>query len=357
MAPPESTSELVAKEVSSESHVLTINGYAHTKGVIYGDFIIAATFAAAGHRWSILYYPNGSSYEDRDWISMYLQIDPSTCGPDVVKARFRFSLLGEDGEPVPWCSESSDDVSYRKFFATMSEKRGIPRFLTRCRLEKSRCIIDDCFSIRCDITVLKVIRKDKGGLLAQERFVVVPPSNIDQDLGHLLYSGKGADITFEVDGETFAAHRNIMAARSPVFMAELFSPMMEKVATSVCIDDMEARVFKAMLHFMYTDSLPDIDQGETMVMAQHLLVAADRYSLERLKLICEDNLCTYIDTSTVGTILTLAEQHGCHGLKKACFQFLMSGNNLNVALGTDGFDHLTKSCPLILKELLTRISI
>ncbi|WVZ50350.1 hypothetical protein U9M48_001609 [Paspalum notatum var. saurae] len=71
---------------------------------------------------------------------------------------------------------------------------------------------------------------------------------------------------------------------------------------------MEATVFKALLHFVYTDSLPEIDEGvEAMVMSQHLLVAADRYGLERLKLICEDSLCNYIDTGSVGTILTLAE--------------------------------------------------
>uniref|UniRef100_K3ZM09 BTB domain-containing protein n=3 Tax=Setaria TaxID=4554 RepID=K3ZM09_SETIT len=345
IAPPEGTSELVAKAVSG-SHVLTVNGYSQTKGVVYGDFITAATFAAAGHRWSILYYPNGNSYDNSDCISLYLKIDPSTCGPDVVKARFRFSLLGENGEPVPGYSKSSE------FFATMIEKRGIDRFIKSFTLELSGCIIDDCFSVRCDITVLKVIHKDKG--VAAERFVVVPPSNIDKDLGHLLSSGKGADITFVVDGETFAAHRNILVARSPVFMAEFFSPMKEKAAECVRIDDMEARVFEALLHFVYTDSLPEIDQGAAMVMAQHLLVAADRYSLERLKLICEDKLCNYIDTTTVGTILTLAEQHGRHGLKKACFQFLMSGNNLNAAIGTDAFDHLTNSCPSVLKELLAK---
>ncbi|CAO2146561.1 unnamed protein product [Urochloa humidicola] len=352
---PDGTSELVAKALSV-SHVVTINGYSQTKGVIYGDFIAAAVFTTAGHRWYILYYPNGIYCSDSNWISLYLKVDPTTCGPDVVKASFRFSLLDVKGEPVPGYSNSSEDeTGWRGFFTTMTEKRGFPHFIRRSTLEHSGCLVDDCFSVRCDITVLKVIRKDKG--VPCERFVIVPPSKIDQDLGHLLCSGKGADIMFEVAGEIFAAHRNILAARSPVFMAELFCTMKENAASCVRIDDMEARVFEALLHFVYTDSLPEIDQGETMVMGQHLLVAADRYSLERLKLICEDKLCKYIDTSSVGTILTLAEQHGCHGLKKACFQFLMSDNNLNAAIGTDGFGHLTNSCPSVLKELLAKVTI
>jgi len=46
----------------------------------------------------------------------------------------------------------------------------------------------------------------------------VPPSSVDQDLGRLLANGKGTDVTIEVADETFAAHRSILATRSPVFI-------------------------------------------------------------------------------------------------------------------------------------------
>jgi len=128
-------------------------------------------------------------------------------------------------------------------------------------------------------------------------------------------------------------------------------------AARVGIHDMEAKVFKALLDFVYTDTFPDADEGETMAMAQHLLVAADRYGLERLKLICEDKLCGYIDTSTAGTILALAEQHGCHGLKKACSDFLMTGNNLTASIVTGGFEHLMNSCSSVLQELLVKLTL
>ena len=83
-------------------------------------------------------------------------------------------------------------------------------------------------------------------------------------------------------------------------MAELLiGPMKERSSRHVQIDDMEPRVFKAMLHFIYTDALPEMDKGDTVAMAQHLLVAADRYDLERLKLMCEHKLCECISTSKV----------------------------------------------------------
>ncbi|TVU24184.1 hypothetical protein EJB05_26587, partial [Eragrostis curvula] len=98
--------------------------------------------------------------------------------------------------------------------------------------------------------------------------------DMQQHIGHLLTSQVGADVMFQVGTETFTAHRLVLAARSNVFKAELF----------------------AMLHFIYMDSLPDVDKDEAFVMA-HLLVAADRYDLERLKLICKDKLYTYIYTT------------------------------------------------------------
>ena len=139
----------------------------------------------------------------------------------------------------------------------------------------------------------------------------------------MLETGVGADVNFEV-GETFPAHRRLLAARSSVFMAQLFGPMEEKDATCIQIVDMDARVFKMMLQFIYTDTLPSIDDDEITEMAQHLFVAADRYNLGRLKLICTTMLCDRIDSITVPTMLAFAERHGCDRLKKACFKFLAS---------------------------------
>jgi hypothetical protein len=46
-----------------------------------------------------------------------------------------------------------------------------------------------------------------------------------------------------------------------------------------------------VFHFIYTDSLPTADgldgSGDDSEMIQHLLIAADIYALDRLKLKCE----------------------------------------------------------------------
>jgi len=65
------------------------------------------------------------------------------------------------------------------------------------------------------------------------------------------------------------------------------------------------------------------------IMVQHLLAAADRYGLDRLKLLCESKLCDEITVETVPTTLSLAEQHRCTQLKAACLKFAAA--NLNGA--------------------------
>ena len=62
-----------------------------------------------------------------------------------------------------------------------------------------------------------------------------------------------------MSGESFAAHKLILATRSPVFMAQFYGQMMEKSSHRVEVKDMEAAVFNALLRFIYTDAVPEFD--------------------------------------------------------------------------------------------------
>lgn len=142
--------------------------------------------------------------------------------------------------------------------------------------------------------------------------IKVPQPMLGTDLAVLLQMGNGTDIKFIADDEEFNAHKIILEARSPVFRALLNSPMREGSEGVVCIHNVKAPIFQALLHFVYTDSLPDLGQeNESMdaAFAQHLLEAADRYELVRLRRICERKLCQTVDVDTVATTLTLAEQN------------------------------------------------
>lgn len=64
------------------------------------------------------------------------------------------------------------------------------------------------------------------------------------------------------------------------------------------------------------------------LMSQHLLAAADRYALDRLKLLCEAKLCEDVAINTVATTLALAEQHHCFQLKAVCLKVIALPENL-----------------------------
>lgn len=80
--------------------------------------------------------------------------------------------------------------------------------------------------------------------------------------------------------------------------------------------------------FVYSDTLPDSQEltGSTSMctstsIIQHLLAAADRFGLDRLKQLCEAKLCEEVNAETVATTLSLADQHRCSQLKAICLKF------------------------------------
>ncbi|KAF2298654.1 hypothetical protein GH714_024512 [Hevea brasiliensis] len=216
----------------------------------------------------------------------------------------------------------------------------------------------DCLQVHCSVGVVKSHTEGP-----KTYSIAVPSSNIGQHFGQLLESGKGTDVKFEVDGEVFAAHKLVLAARSPVFRAQLFGPMKDQNTQLIKVEDMEAPVFKALLHFIYWDSLPDLEEltglnskWASTLMSQHLLAAADRYGLDRLRVLCEANLCEDVAINTVATTLALAEQHHCFQLKAVCLKFVAMPENLRAVMQTDGFEYLKESCPSVLTELLEYVA-
>uniref|UniRef100_A0A8R7PVD7 BTB domain-containing protein n=1 Tax=Triticum urartu TaxID=4572 RepID=A0A8R7PVD7_TRIUA len=177
-------------------------------------------------------------------------------------------------------------------------------------------------------------------------------------------SKEGTDVTFNVGGETFVAHRSVLVAWSSVFKAKLFGPIKEDMIASVIqIEDMEAKVFRALLSFIYTDSLPEMEvdmveerEAQEVLWLQHLIAVADRYNLQRLKVLCEDKLCKLVDVSSVRTIFILAERHNCGGLKDVCLEFLKTPSNLKEITATNVFDDIIRTCPYLLKELIGKLA-
>lgn len=353
-----STSSTSRTETVNGSHEFKIKGYSLAKGMGVGKYMASDAFMVGGYEWAIYFYPDGKSAEDNaTYVSLFIAL--ASEGTDV-RALFELTLLDQSGK---------DRHKVHSHFGRMLESGpytlkyrgsmwGYKRFFKRTLLGTSDYLKDDCLSIRCCVGVVK--SHTEGPKIYS---ITVPPSDIGQHFGKLLESGKGADVKFEVDGEIFDAHKLVLAARSPVFRAQLFGPLKDQNTQSIRVEDMEAPVFKALLHFIYWDALPDMEElmGSTSkwastLVAQHLLAAADRYALERMRLLCEAKLCEGVTINTVATTLALAEQHNCLHLKGVCLKFIALPENLKAVMQTDGFEYLKESCPGVLTELLQYVA-
>jgi speckle-type POZ protein len=105
-------------------------------------------------------------------------------------------------------------------------------------------------TIRCIVTITKEPRT-----VVKRNIPEAEQPTLRDHLEHMRKEGEGRDMIFSVCGHIFSAHRCVLAARSPVFKAELFGPMKESPAQCIIIDDMEPQIFEALLHFLCTQIL------------------------------------------------------------------------------------------------------
>lgn len=345
-------------ETEYKVHLVKIDKYSVNKEYLRSaplyksEYISYGTFDAAGYDWEVRYYPFHPDLS-KEWIAIRLGLRSKVCR-NGLKATLRCQLVDVTGVLPPFGDQRA---TYRY---TKQEELGPPiLLLTHEDLLKLGYLKNDSLAVECAISVW---RSPRGAGANVHPSAGLPSTDLHQQLGELLQSHKGADITLFVSGESFMAHKIILAARSPIFMAEFFgSPMKESRSGVVDINGIEPAAFKAMLHFIYTDTCPelaqhhgsDIGRQESMAIAQHLLSAADRFGLDRLKLMCEDKLCSDINVGMVATNLALAEQHSCCRLKTSCIKFIVdSPANLEAVLATEGYKHLVANCPFPMTELL-----
>ncbi|XP_004503177.1 BTB/POZ and MATH domain-containing protein 3 [Cicer arietinum] len=340
-------------ETVNGSHELTIKGYSLAKGMGPGKYITSDTFTVGGYDWAVYFYPDGKNPEDNSvYVSVFIAL--ASDGTDV-RALFKLTLLDQTPKGNHKVHSHFDrplesgpyTLKYR------GSMWGYKRFFRRSLLENSEYLKNDCLVMHCTVGVVKTrFEGSKQG-------VIVPAPDMGRDFKSLFESQVGCDMVFKVKSESFKAHKLILAARSPVFRAQFFGLVGDPCLEEVVVEDIEPFIFKAMLLFIYSDKLPDIDEVmgsipmcSYTVMVQHLLAAADLYNLDRLKMLCESKLSEEINTETVATTLALAEQHHCPQLKAICLKFIANPTNLGAVMQSEAFLHLKESCPSMLLELL-----
>lgn len=349
------TSSRSITETVNGSHKFVIQGYSLAKGMGIGKHIASDNFTVGGYQWAIYFYPDGKNPEDNStYVSVFIAL--ASEGTDV-RALFELTLMDQSGKEKHKV-HSHFDRSLESGPYTLKYRGsmwGYKRFFRRAMLESSDYLKDDCLKINCTVGVV-VSAIDCSRLHS----IQVPDSDIGAHFGMLLENMEGSDIIFNVSGDTFHAHKLVLAARSPIFRSDFFDGS-EGNLQEIIITDMEPKVFKAMLHFIYRDSLVEDElvassssSNPSDSLTAKLLAAADRYDLGRLRRMCESYLCKEICVNSVAKTLALADRSHAAELKAVCLRF--AAENLAAVMRSDGFEYLKENCPSLQSEILKTVA-
>ncbi|KAK4323489.1 hypothetical protein Pmani_005804 [Petrolisthes manimaculis] len=148
------------------------------------------------------------------------------------------------------------------------------------------------------------------------------------------------------EGVELQAHRVVVAARCEWFRRALLSGMREAIDRCIVVHGCSVQTFQLLMQFLYSGhvecgSLPP-DQ------LVDLLVLADHYGVDALKLMVESGLEQHVDDESVVPLLTVAHHCNAAHLKDVCIQHcvvsaaLFEGETLT-QLPDDLREHLTQA--------------
>lgn len=253
--------------------------------------------------------PKGLDEESKDYLSLYLLL--VSCNKSEVRAKFKFSILNAKRE------ETKAMESQRAYRFVQGKDWGFKKFIRRDFLldEANGLLPDDKLTLYCEVSVVA----DSVNISGQNNAIQfkIPDCRLADDLGALFDQSKFSDVTLAANGAEFNAHKAILAARSAVFAAMFEHEMEEKKHNRVEIRDMDKDVLGEILRFIYTGKANNLDK-----MADELLAAADKYDLERLKVMCEEALCSNLSIETAAEVLILADMHSANQLKAHAIDFI-----------------------------------
>ncbi|KAL6030353.1 hypothetical protein STEG23_015122 [Scotinomys teguina] len=252
-------------------------------------------------------------------------------------AKFQLCIVSTDGETTHSVRKTrvfrfmpGVELGYKKFILRSFLLAFAPWFFT-----------DDRLTLLCKIRVVH----DSFNIAEQKKqpAIWVPRCTLADEIGKLREDSCFTDCSLVVAGQEFQAHKAILAAHSPVFRAMFEHDMKESKRNRVEIHDLEPQVIKATQGFMYTGKAPDLDS-----MAAAVLAAADKYGLERLKVMCEDVLCRDLSVENAAHTLVLADLHSSGQLKSQALDFITA--HVAEISETSGWKIMMSSYPHLMTE-------
>ncbi|KAH9363619.1 hypothetical protein HPB48_004140 [Haemaphysalis longicornis] len=264
-------------------------------------------------KWRLQMYPNGRDEYSKGYVSLILWLAESRHNEALAKSTV--SIVNVDGKATNTRSSGP-----RQDRIIVGASWGWYKFVSKKALVKpnSKLLCDGRLAILCKVSI------SEGALdtvwernTASE--VNVPSCQLSEDFNRLFESEQFGDVVFKIGDIELRAHKGILAARCTVFASMFEHEMAETIQSEVDITDIDHEVFREMLRFIYTGQAPEIEK-----FPMELLVAANKYALERLKVMCEEVALLHLSEENAAEMLVLADMHGAHKLKRQALECIFA---------------------------------
>jgi len=289
------------------------------------------------NRWYLQIFPGGWKPADTGFISLFLimkQPKPKTVSYKFTLMNSKEKILLVDG---PHTVEFNPSVVFKG-----EEKSMSLQYLFK---EENNFLPDDLLRIKCELAYETKLTTFSGFYPPEQLILSHQTGTLTENFSQLFNSKSLSDVTIDIQGQTFEAHKLVLSARSPVFLAMFQTDLTEKKTNTLKICDIETDVFSEVLRFIYTDEVEQLDE-----MASELLSAADKYMLPLLKAKCEVSLSRNITVETCGNLLLLAHLHSSLELKKKVLNFIRC-HSVDVVETTDWQELLQSADSKLLRDI------
>lgn len=331
-------------------------------------FVRSPEISVGGHTFSLVYHPRrGTVGCGAQRASLAINHEES-CDYEGVVFRYTILIKSKERGYVQWgksCSIcTNNDADDMLFGPDVVDAPGIPSGIFGLRhrqLMESEWVIDDALTAKLKVQVRPKVLYDTKSEIRERRSLVMPCSNLIDNLLALLDTGVGSDVTFQVQGDIITAHSQILCARSEVLQRQFSCGMQESTSKEVFIDDCEPVIFKSFLRYLYCDDFATLeglisnkDCGTPMSMLQKLLAISHKYQVTRLQAWCESKLCELITIDEVCSVLQQAHLYEVKTLEQRCLDFI--ADNMSEVAKTETFASLIQQWPEVSLKITLRVA-
>merc|ERR1719244_1620458 len=298
--------------------------------------------------WELRVYPNGYDDENSGYLGIFVKHKEGNSHRYLIKSVVQ--LLDATGD-------KKNPVDLPGKVLSSKQMHGTKKYIERdVLMQNSDLYIDDSitFLLEAEIcqpgTKTSVVESESSGSVphGKDSSIKNPSDSIHSRLSNdflsLLSSGEMSDVQVVVGDSIYSAHRNILAARSPVFAAMFSHDMTEQRKNEVKITDLPPLAVKAMLEYIYSGKYEETD------ITPSLLASADKYDLPELKSACESCLARDIRLANCMELMVLADTHSAMSLKSATLSFIV--RNLPTIVSDSGWQVQLSGPPHLMAQII-----